>query len=157
MFQVTHLTGDSIWGELMTSGKNHRLQCTWRQSRASQAPAGQRSITPYKWAMDQNGRAILTVPSSLVRHTSKRSQLRGLFLCLNKSGPSASVPNVNMFISVFDPCSYAVVLFTDLSLENNLVNGEKSLVSSTSFSLFVVLNGDPGTTRICGSFHCNCE
>lgn len=133
----------------MMSGKNHRFQCTWQQSRASQHRAVQGSITPYKWAMNQNGRAILTAPSSLVRNTSKRSQLRGLFLGLNKFWLSASVTNINKFISVFGPCSYAVVVFTDLSLENNLVNGEKSLVSSTNFSLFVVLHGDPGTRCIC--------
>lgn len=125
------------------SGKNHEHQRTWQQSRASQACAVQRSVTPYKWVTNHSGRAILTVPSSLVRNTSKRSQLRGLFLYLNKCEPSASVTNINMFISVFYPCSCAVVVFTDLSLENNLVNVQKSLVSSTSFSLLVVLNGDP--------------
>lgn len=131
------------------TGKNHRLWCTWQQSRASPARAVQRSVTPYKWVTTQNGKAILMAPSSLERNTSKRSQLCVLFLCLNKSGPSASVLNINIVDSVFDPCSCALVVFTKLSLENNVVNVEKSLVSSTSFSLIVVLNGDPGTTRIC--------
>lgn len=131
------------------SGKMNRLRYIWQRSETFQACAVQRSNTPYKWGTNQNGRAILTVPSFLEENTSKKSHLRVLFLCLNKSGPSASVPNINMFISVFDHCSCALVVFTKLSLENNLVNMETSLVSSTSFSLIVVLNGDPGTTRIC--------
>lgn len=51
-------------------------------------------------------------------------------------------------MSAFDPRSYAVVVFTDLVLENNVVNGVTSLVSWTGFS-HVDLIGKAGTTHGC--------
>lgn len=55
--------------------------------------------------------------------------------------------HINLINDVFDPCSYAVVAFTSLSLQNRLVNGETSLVSITDFRS-IELAGDPGTIFI---------
>lgn len=53
---------------------------------------------------------------------------------------------INLLADSFLPgCRYAVVVFTNVHLQNNTVNGEQSLVSITVFYAPVELSVDPGT------------
>lgn len=81
------------------------------------------------------------MPSIPVANTGKRL----LFLPLNQSRP-VQVRHKHVHLCSPDPYRCAVVVFTDLSLDNGLVSVQRSLVSSTGFYLLVELSGNPGTT-----------
>lgn len=96
--------------------------------------------------MVPSGRATLTALWSPVGSTSKNRGVndRSPFWMMGELWWTLTDVCVSLDC-VVRSCRYGVVLFTSLSLRDDLVDGEKSLVSRTSFYPAIELTNDPGT------------